>query len=159
MCGFDEARRFWIVVESLAELTNSDFENCVADEGFRPNRVEEFVFGDKLTRASDQIVNHREGLRPELDGIRTSPKAFVGRVQSKRIEKYPFLTPHINHQTLPKLYGKFTTWKARRGYCPLLWQRWQYKRGFRRAAFASARRQGPPPERPGALMNAPRWRL
>ena len=67
MCGFNEAWRLGIVVESLAELTNGDFEDSVADKGFWPDGVEKFLFADELAGTPEKMVEHREGLGSELD--------------------------------------------------------------------------------------------
>lgn len=67
MCGFNEARRLWIIAEGLAELTNGDFQDGVADKRFRPDRVEKVLFGDKLARMTEEIIEHCEGFGSELD--------------------------------------------------------------------------------------------
>ena len=66
MCGFNEARRLRVIAESFAELTNGDFEDGVADKGFRPDGVEKFLFGDELARTPEEIVEHCEGFGSEL---------------------------------------------------------------------------------------------
>ncbi len=66
MRGFNEARRLWIVVESLTELANRDLEDSVADKGFRPDGVEEFLFGDKLAWTREEIIQDGKSLRSEL---------------------------------------------------------------------------------------------
>ena len=66
MCGFNEARRLWIIVESLADLTNGDFEDGFADKGFWPDGVEKFLFGDELARTPEEIVEYCEGFGSEL---------------------------------------------------------------------------------------------
>ena len=54
MGGFNEARRLWVIVESLADLTNSDFEDSFADKGSRPDGVEKFLFCDELARTPER---------------------------------------------------------------------------------------------------------
>ena len=130
VCGLDEARRLWIVIESLAQLTNSDFENGVADKSVWPHGVEEFLLGDELARTPDEIADHGEGFGPEPDYVCASPQALVGQIQAKGIEDYPFVASHVIHQTLPKLYGKFMTDNARLAHSPLLMEEWQYKAAF-----------------------------
>jgi hypothetical protein len=66
VCGFDKAGRLWIITESLADLTNGDFKNGVADKGFRSDRVEQVIFGDELARTPDDIVEDCEGFGSEL---------------------------------------------------------------------------------------------
>ena len=110
MCGFNEAWRLWIIVESLAELTNGDFEDGFADKGFWPDGVEKFLFGNELARTPEEIVEHCEGLGSELYCLRASPQTLVGQVQAKGIEDYAFFVRHCSHRTLPKLYGRFMTY-------------------------------------------------
>jgi hypothetical protein len=43
------------------------FEHGLADEGFRPYRVEKFFFGDELAWMPEEIGEHCVGLGPELD--------------------------------------------------------------------------------------------
>jgi hypothetical protein len=66
MCGLDEARRLWIIVEGLAELANGDFEDGFADERFRPDGVEKLLFGDELAWTPEEIGEHRVGFGSEL---------------------------------------------------------------------------------------------
>ncbi len=66
MRGFNEARRLWIVVESLTELANRDLEDSVADKGLRPGGVEQFLFGDKLAWTREEIIQDGKSLRSEL---------------------------------------------------------------------------------------------
>ena len=66
MCRFNEAGKLWIIAESLAELTNGDFEDGVPDKGFRPDGVEKGFFGDELAWMPEEIVEHCEGFGSEL---------------------------------------------------------------------------------------------
>ena len=66
MGGFDKARRFWIIAQSLADLTNGDFENGFADEGFRPDGVQKFLFCTSLARTANEITEHSKGFGSEL---------------------------------------------------------------------------------------------
>jgi hypothetical protein len=66
MCRFNETGKLWIIAESLAELTNGDFKDGVADKGFRPDRVEKVFFGDELTWMPEEIVEHCEDFGSEL---------------------------------------------------------------------------------------------
>ncbi|HEX9136090.1 MAG TPA: hypothetical protein VF905_03985 [Nitrospirota bacterium] len=104
MCGLNEARRLRIVVESLTELTNCDFENALADKGFGPDRVEEFLFGDELARTPEEVGEDCVGFGSELNCLWASAQALVGQVQVKGIEDYSFFTHHFNYQTSPKFY-------------------------------------------------------
>ena len=67
MGGFNKARRLWIVVESLADLTNGDFEDGFPDKGFWPDSVEKFLFGDELACTPEEVVEYCEGFGSELD--------------------------------------------------------------------------------------------
>ena len=90
MCGFNEAGKLWIIAERLADFTNGDFEDGVADKGFGPDGVEKFLFGDELARTPEKMVEHGEGFGSELDCFRASPQALVGQVEAKGIEDYSF---------------------------------------------------------------------
>ena len=48
MCGFNEAWRRWVIVESLANLTNGDFQDGFTDKRPWPDGVEKFLFCDEL---------------------------------------------------------------------------------------------------------------
>jgi len=65
MCGFNEARRFWIIPESLAELTNGDFEDGFADKRFWPDSVKKFLFVDEPAWTREEIVEYCEGFGSE----------------------------------------------------------------------------------------------
>ena len=96
MGGFDKDRRLGIVVKSFSQLTNSNFEHRFTDECFRPDDVEKFLFGDELARMSNEVVEYRESLRPELNHLRSSPQALVRKVQAKGVKDYLFLVPHCS---------------------------------------------------------------
>lgn len=130
MCGFNKAWRLLIIPQSLADLKDRDFENGFADKGSWPDDVEKFLFCDEPAWALKEIVEHREGLGPELYCLGASPQALVSQVQGKRIEDYAFLVPHGSHRTLPELYGTLMAYKARPHYCPFLMEGWQYKAAF-----------------------------
>ena len=69
MCGFNELRRRWIIAESLADLTNGDFEDGFADKGPGPDGVEKIFLGDKLARTREQMIKHCKGLGSQLDRL------------------------------------------------------------------------------------------
>src|SRR4051812_43618429 len=102
MGGFNEARRLRIIVQGRADLSNGDFEDCIADKGFRPDCVEKLFFGDEQARTPEDIVEYGEGFRSELDCLCVSPQALVGQVEAKGIEDYTFSVPHSNRRTLLK---------------------------------------------------------
>ena len=77
MCGFNEAWRRWVIMESLANLTNGNFEDGVTDKGPWPDGVEKFLFCDELTRMPDEMVEHGEGLGSELYCLRALPQTLV----------------------------------------------------------------------------------
>ena len=88
MCGFNEAWRCRIIAESLAYLSNGNFEDGFAHEGAGPDGVEKFLFSDELARMSNQVAEYRESLRPELNHLRSSPQALVRKVQAKGVKDY-----------------------------------------------------------------------
>ena len=98
MCGFDERWRVGIIVKSVAQLTNGDFENGFADKGFRPDGVEKFLFSDELTWMHYEVVEHRESFRSELNCLRPSPQALIRKVQTKGVKGYEFLIAHVVHR-------------------------------------------------------------
>ena len=105
MCGFDEARRLRIIIESLAELTNCDFEDGFTNKGSRPDGVEKFFFRDELTRTPEKMVEHGEGLRAEFYFLRAFPQTLVGQIQAKGIKDDTF---SVRHSSLTKGYRNFT---------------------------------------------------
>jgi hypothetical protein len=130
MCGFNKARRLWIVVESLADLTDGDFEDGFPDKGFWPDGVEKFLFSDELACTPEEIVEYCEGFGSELDCLRASPQARVSHVQAKGIEDYSFFVPHFNRRTLPKFYERFMTCFIGPAYYPFMMGGSQYKAAF-----------------------------
>jgi len=88
MCGFNERWRVGIIVKSVAQLTNSDFENGFADKSFRPDGVEKFLFSDELARMRHEVIEDRESFRSELNRLRPSPQALVHQVQAKGVKDY-----------------------------------------------------------------------
>jgi hypothetical protein len=103
MCGFNKARRLWIIVEGVAELTNGDFEDCVADKRFWPDGVEKFLFGDELGWMPEEIGEQCEGFGSELDCLCASIQALVGQVQIKRIEVYQSFQLHSTNDLTESL--------------------------------------------------------
>jgi hypothetical protein len=81
MRRFDEARRLRIVRESLADLSNRDFEDSVADKCFRPDGAEKCLFRNQLARSPEEMLEHRERFGSELDRLRSFPQTLVGAVQ------------------------------------------------------------------------------
>ena len=95
MCRFDETWRVWIVAESLADLTNGDLEDGVADKGARPDGVEKCLLCDELALMREEMVEHCEGLGSELYCLRASKQALLGQIQAKGIEHYSFFVLHV----------------------------------------------------------------
>ena len=52
VCSLDKGWRLRVVTKSLADLTNGDFEDRLADKRSRPNSVEKLLFCDELARTS-----------------------------------------------------------------------------------------------------------
>jgi hypothetical protein len=66
MCGFNETGSPRIVTKSIANQTNSDLEDGVADKGLGPDGIQEFLFGDELAWTLAEIVQYCEGLGSEF---------------------------------------------------------------------------------------------
>ncbi len=130
MCGFDKSRGRGIIVESLSDLTDGDFQNGFADEGSWPHSVEKLIFCNKLARPPDQIAEHGESLGSKFYCLGPSPQAFVGLVQGKRIEECLFFKPHFSSQTLRKVSCKVMTYIKGTDYSPLCMKEWQYRAAF-----------------------------
>ena len=90
MCGFNEAWRRWVIMESLADLTNGDFQDGFTDKGPWPDGVEEFLFCDELARTPDEMVEYGEGLGSELYCLRAIPQTLVCQIQAKGVEDDSF---------------------------------------------------------------------
>ena len=99
MGRFDEARRLVVVVQRLADLANGHLENGVADEGVRPHRADQVLFGDELPRTPQQVFEHGERLGPELDGLRALPQALTGQVECEGLEVD---ATFVQHEYLPQ---------------------------------------------------------
>lgn len=97
MCGFDKHGRLWIIAKRVSQLTNSDFQNRVADKRLRPNGVEEFVFGYELSGTPDEMVENCERFWPELNNLRTPQQTFVRPVKAKVIEDYAVFVAQRSH--------------------------------------------------------------
>jgi hypothetical protein len=98
MCGFNETWSCRVIVERLADLTYSDFQDRFADKGAWPDSIEKFLFGDKLARTPEEMVEHCEGLRSEFYCLRTFQQALVGQIQAKGIEDDTFFVRHSSHR-------------------------------------------------------------
>ena len=129
MCGFNKARRLWIIVEGVAELTNCDFEDAIADKRFRPAGVEKFLFGDELAWMPEEIGEHCEGFGSELNCLCASTQALVGQVQIKRIEDYASFQLH-SVNSLTEILRQVYDLQYGRDYCPLMMEGWQYRGAF-----------------------------
>jgi hypothetical protein len=81
---FDEPRRFRIVGQGFADLTDRDLEHRVADEGVGPDGANQALLRDELTRTRQQMLEHRERLRAQLDDLGAPPQALVDRVEVER---------------------------------------------------------------------------
>ena len=103
MCGFNEAGRRWVIVESLADLTNGDFKDGFTDKRPWPDSVEQFLFCDELARTPDEMVEHGEGFGAELYCLRALPQTLVGQIQAKGVEDDLFSILHSGHRRLAKL--------------------------------------------------------
>jgi hypothetical protein len=66
MCGFNEAWRRRIIVESLADLANGDLKNGFADKRSWPDSVEKFLFCDESAWMTHEIFEYCKGLGSEL---------------------------------------------------------------------------------------------
>ena len=131
MRGFNEARTLGVIAESIADFTNGDFEDSVADKGFCPDGVEKFFFGHKPGWVPQEVIEQGEGFGSELDFLCASPQALIGQVQVKGIEDdQSSLIPHFDRQTLPDFYGRFMTFSACSRYCLLCMEKWQYSAAF-----------------------------
>lgn len=105
VCGFNEAWRLRIIIESLAELTDSNFEDGFTNKSSRPDGVEKLFFRDQLARTPDEMVEHSEGLRAEFYFLRAFPETLIGQVQAKGIKDDTF---SVRHSSLTKGYRNFT---------------------------------------------------
>ena len=103
MCGFNEAWRRWVIVESLANLTNGDFQDGFTDKGPWPDGAEKFLFCDELARTPGEMVEHGEGFGAELYCLRALPQTLVGQIQAKGVEDDLFSILHSSHRRLAKL--------------------------------------------------------
>lgn len=51
-----------------------------------PDRVDQILLGDELSRPSDELFEHAERLRAELDEVGILPETLVHRVEGERTE-------------------------------------------------------------------------
>ena len=86
VCGFDKRGRLRIVLESVTQLTNGDFEHCIGNESFRPDGGEQLFFSNELTGTLNEFVEDCVGFRSELNDLRATPQTLVGTVQAERLE-------------------------------------------------------------------------
>src|SRR4051794_33097561 len=86
MRRLDEARRLGIVGQRLANLPDRHLEDGVADERVLPDRADQMLLGHQLPGTAEQVLEDRERLRPQLDGLRPFPEALVHEVEREGIE-------------------------------------------------------------------------
>jgi hypothetical protein len=94
---FNEARRPWIIVENLAELTDGAFEGASPKNG------------------SGQTASIKFPVFCLLVGLATGTRCPSPDERDRRL---PVFTAHLNYQTLPKFYGKFMTYNTCSDYSP-----------------------------------------
>ena len=56
MSGLDDPRRPRIVAQRAADLANADLERSVGYVNAGPDRIEQFLFGDKTTGTGGEIL-------------------------------------------------------------------------------------------------------
>jgi len=87
----------------LPDFTDRDFQDSVADVHFRPDVIEQFVFGDDALRVTDEVVEHAEGLRRQPDGTVVVPKHLRPGIQSIGGEVHDRTDGHALSGILPPL--------------------------------------------------------
>jgi hypothetical protein len=65
MCGFNEPGLPWIVAKGFPELANNDLQNAVTNKSAWPDGFVEFLFCNKVTGMTNQVVEQPERLGPE----------------------------------------------------------------------------------------------
>jgi hypothetical protein len=71
------------IAQHPAEYTDGVAHDGICDRGFRPDGVQEFVFGNQTIWVGHQIVQHIKGFGRQDRGFNTVPQAGVGRVEPK----------------------------------------------------------------------------
>ena len=99
MRGLDVARRRGIVFECFAKLPDTVFQNGVGDERRRPHGVEKLLLGDELTAVFDEVLQHRERLRPQGDGLFAPPQPLIRRIEPKAAERHLLARLHYRNMT------------------------------------------------------------
>ena len=111
MGSFNKLRRFGIVFECFSYLLNSDFKNRVTDKRFRPDGVQQLVFGYELARPLNEVIEEGKGFGSDLERFRASPQTFINEIERKAIEGYSVVVRDgIHRGTQPPLvYRVFLT--------------------------------------------------
>jgi hypothetical protein len=102
--GGNEPRRLCGVAQGPAELADGDAHHRITDGRFRPDGVQQGVFGDQTVGMPYQIVQHVEGFGRQRNGLRTAPEAGIVRVQPEAA-KVPLGGGHPLPPLLPRGIG------------------------------------------------------
>ena len=61
--------------------------------------VEQLLLGDELTAVLDQVLQHRERLGPQGDGLLAPPQTLVRRIEPKAAERHLITRLHYRNMT------------------------------------------------------------
>jgi hypothetical protein len=96
MRRLDVARGTGIIIERVAKLPDAVLQHGVADEGVRPNRVEQVLLDDELTWAFHQVLQDGKRFWTQRNGTRSPPQALVGRIEAELTEGSLLPPGHTN---------------------------------------------------------------
>ena len=80
MCGLDVAGSGSAVVEGFAKLAHDIFQDCIANEGLRPHRIQHLLFRHQLATTFHQKFEYAKGFGTQRDRSRVLPKALVDQI-------------------------------------------------------------------------------
>jgi hypothetical protein len=118
MDRLDVARRARGIIEGLAQIADAARERGFADDGVAPGHGEKLVLRDQVLGMLDQMAEHRERLRGELEAILAAPRPSGVRLDADRGHVVGSDLPHgARHVTSPwRCTRRYDS--SRAGACP-----------------------------------------
>src|SRR5262245_33556218 len=81
--GFNKLWLSHLIVERLAQFSDTYQQDRLGYRGLGPYSIEQFFFGDQPTSMRKQVAQHRKRFRPQYDLLRATPQAFADLIETK----------------------------------------------------------------------------
>ena len=75
-----------VVIQNFAQVKHVGAKHLRLHVGFRPEGVQQFVMRDQAAGMVNEVAQHRERFRRQIDLGTLVPEAFIRQIQCKRFE-------------------------------------------------------------------------